>query len=327
MVLTVFITACQQSGPGPLNVYTGTEGLTINFLENNPPSEAYENSEIVVAAEIWNKGAHPLNETGDNYAVVHLNFDTLYFKGQNQQIYPLFAPSQTQKLIIQGKSETWPTGEKTIMQMANLKVNEIPGVREMPKTTVEASICYPYTTILSQNICIDGDIYDLDKNPVCRNRGTYTFSGQGAPISIYKLEVDMIPAGLVQGETTTFGQQTTMMSLKPSFKITMRNVGGGVVFTPNIYLFTDEVCSISNRYYEKDNINVVRVKAYLGNEELKCIGDSELTLYSNEGSIRCEVPEGKTYQINRNYESLLTIQAEYYYRTSTTKTIQIRRTY
>jgi len=326
-ILLIFLTGCGQSSPTPINVYTGTEGLTINFLENNPPKETYEDSELVVMAEVWNKGAHDLNGSEDNYAVVNLNFDTLYFTGQNPQLYPLFAPSQTQKLTLQGKSQSWPTGEKNYMQMANLKVNKITGTREMPTTTVEASVCYPYETILSQSICMDGDIYNLETTPVCRNKGAYTFSGQGAPIAITKLEVDMIPAGLAQGQTTSLGEETSSMKLKPSFKITFTNVGKGVVFTSNEYLLTQELCSISNRLYEKDNINTLKIKVYLGNDELTCMTNSEVKLYSNEGSIRCEVPQGKVYQINRNYESLLTIQADYYYRTSTSKTVQINRVY
>lgn len=278
-------------------------------------------------AEIWNKGAYSLNGTRDNYAIVNLNFDTLYFTGINPQLFPLYAPSQTQEITLAGKSGTWPYGEKQYMQMANLKINKIPGTREMPTTTLEASICYPYQTILSQNICIDGDIYSLEDNPICRNKGTYTFSGQGAPVAVTKLEVDMIPAGLTQGQTTSNGGQTTSMKLKPSFKITFRNVGNGIVFTSNEYLLTHEVCSLTNRLYEKDNINVLKIRAFLGNDELDCMSNSEVKLYSNEGSIRCEIPQAKVYQINRNYESLLTIQADYYYRTSTTKNIQIQRIY
>ena len=342
IMLTILVAGCTRTdNTQPINVYTGTEGVTIKFLQNTPQKSLYENSETLVIAEIWNKGAYSLNGSTGNYVTLNLNFDKLYFSGNIIEGFPLFEPSQTVWRTVQGKSQGMPYGERKLVQLASLKINSIPGTRESPKTIIDASVCYPYKTIISQMICIDSDIYGIDKSPVCRNRGTYTYSGQGAPVVISRIEADMIPAGIIGGSAAGSNPiigpggilegieqgniDTESVLLKPSFNIVLRNAGQGLVFSNDDFRFTSDLCSITDRIFERDDLNRIRVIAYLGDTELKCRPSNIVTMRNNEGSVRCEVEEEAISIVNRNYETLLTVEAQYYYRSIVSTEITINR--
>ena len=95
LLLTLIIFSCTPDNSQPVNVYTGTEGVEIKFLQNTPQKEVFEDSEILVMAEIWNKGAYSLNGSTGNYATLNINFDTLYFSGNQLEGFPLYDPQQT----------------------------------------------------------------------------------------------------------------------------------------------------------------------------------------------------------------------------------------
>jgi hypothetical protein len=72
-----------------------------------------------------------------------------------------------------------------------------------------------------------------------------------------------------------------------------------------------------------------RINATLGNMQLTC-AKPEIKIYSNEGSVRCWIDDSQNnaeipFDLNRNYELPLKVEAEYFYKVTTTKDVRINR--
>jgi len=319
LLVSLFILSSCGRRVGPIDIYTGTQGITLDFPKNIPPKKVYENQTFLVVAELWNKGSYSFNETRGDFGVVGVNYDPLYFSAAsttnfvgdllNYEDYPRF--------FLSGKGYDWPDGERLNKEVVFLKVNEIPGTRESPVVDVGMSVCYPYQTLLSKGVCIDVDTYDADQNPVCVNPGTYSFVGQGAPIAITKIEADMVPA--------------SMEEVQPTFRITLKNMQKGVVFTKDDKISTslaiDKVCNPQENIRNRDDINSLTIEAWLGadnkDSKLKCT-PNPVRIYEGDAEVTCFM-QGTTRGHNRNYMSLLTIKTNYIYRSQTTKKVRIVR--
>ncbi|MGV8162011.1 MAG: hypothetical protein ACP5N2_01605 [Candidatus Nanoarchaeia archaeon] len=339
--ISIFIAGCNGGGNNPkiVNVYTGTQGVTVQFTQNNPPVDMYEDSEVIVLAEIWNKGAFtPSEKDGDEPIMVSLNVDKIYFDVVYDigDVNTLTGLKDYLDFYLSGKSEVWPVGEKTIIPIARLKVNKIPGIRETPTTKIGVSACYPYKTYFAQSICVDTDMYDIEKDPICKNLKTYTYPGQGAPIIVSKLEVDMVPvrfeAGQVgmsipimneSGQFVNIGQGTEdqrNLVIRPYFRIYFTNVENGILMS---FEKATNPCVVG----PSSRGEALIVTASLGNMPLTC-AKPEIKLYSNEGSVRCwlnETDVSGQFELNRNYELPLKIEAEYFYKVTSTKDVKINR--
>ena len=180
----------RRTGPP---IFIGSDGIQIKFLNNAPSDIVYENQPVNVMVDVWNKGAYTPNMTED--IILNLRYDSLYFDelGAAGALLTLDPTGRIPPLA--GKSDIWPQGERTITTLQVLRTREILGTREMPTTNLEAVVCYPYKTFLTQTVCLETDIFEIERNPICRNRGTYTHTSQGAPIAITKVDVDIIPVG------------------------------------------------------------------------------------------------------------------------------------
>jgi hypothetical protein len=337
LIMTIFsllISSCTKS-PTDINVYTGTQGVTVQFTTNNPPAQIYEGSVVMLMAEIWNKGAFsPDTKSSQKTPPVYItvNVDDVYFK-LNDGNYQ----DNTLSVYLEGKSQVWPMGEKTIVPVGKLNVSEIPGTRESPTTKIEVSACYPYVTYFSESICVDTDIYNLETNPICKNQKTFTYpAGQGAPIIISGIDVDMIPVGVetnnvpisqpvldTNGQIQAIGHGTIAgkdIIIQPNFRIYFKNTDQGVILA---YEEGQNPCLTG----PASRGEVIKINASLGNTVLECT-KPEIQMYSNEGSVRCYLPASKVssqFELNRNYELPLRVEAEYFYKTTTVKDVQIIR--
>jgi hypothetical protein len=335
---SLFIASCSGNNPvGPVNIYTGTQGVTVQFTKNNPPLEIYESSEMLILAEIWNKGAFtPDKKMYDEPIMISINVDDVYLEILGKPTDSIFAKDEYMSLYLSGKSTVWPIGEKTIIPIVSLKANKILGTRETPTTRIEISACYQYKTYFAESICIDSDLYGLEKTPICKNKNTYTYSGQGAPVIVNKMDVDMIPVGVVTDPITRsvpivnssgglegIGQgieEGESIILRPNFRIYFQNAENGVILASN---------EIENPCTEgpASKGEAIRISAMLGNIPLTC-ARPEIKMYSNEGSVRCWIDEKDVpsqFELNRNYELPLKLEAEYFYKVTTIRDVRIMR--
>jgi hypothetical protein len=337
--LSLFIAGCSgNSTPKIVNVYTGTTGISAQFSTNNPPQEVYEDTDMMVYTEVWNKGAYSIEKLNQTPIVVYLGLDPWYFTFDDTHKDILLENLDDRaEIYLEGKSQTWPIGEKTMLPLALLHVNKLDGKIESPTTKISLNACYYYKTFFNQNICVDGDVYDLELKPLCKNKKVYTFSGQGAPVIISQVDVDMVPIGIEPGtavssapvldpktgqlvEIRQESQDTQSVIVRPSFRIYFKNVDTGLIVanTPG-----SNPCLGGSR-----NGDTIRIIVRLGNTELIC-AKPDIKLYAKEGSVRCSLPTnsdaGLPFTSNRNYELPLSVEAEYFYMTTTSREIKISR--
>jgi len=337
LMISLIISGCGSKTSGPVNIFTGTQGVSVELAQNNPPEEMYEDSETIVLAEIWNKGAYtPTKE--DEPIILSVNVDEVYFKMKYSTSEDKILKGITDYLTLElaGKSEISPIGEKTIIPVAQLVVNKIPGTRESPITQIDVSACYPYKTYFAESICVDTDIYSLDKDPICKNKKLFTYAGQGAPIIVSKMEVDMIPVRLdgkdismnvpIVNSTGQFEgieqgvEKGQNLVIRPNFRIYFKNTDKGIILAA---VDGKNPC-ITGPASRGESIII---KAQLGNTQLIC-AKPDIKMYSNEGSVRCWYNESTLipYDLNRNYELPLKLEAEYFYKVTTSRDIKIIRT-
>lgn len=342
LIIMTLTQGCTDRRTEPINFYRGSSGVEIDFLNNAPPRYVTENTIVSVMIDIWNKGAYTVPNTE---TTINLRYDPVYFSlNTEDDDFFLTRNPDGQLGEISGKSETWPQGESFVMPFAQLNVQEIPGTRESPTTNLELTICYPYKTYISEMICLDTDIYGVDTNPLCRNRERYTYSNQGAPIAINKLEVDMLPVGFVEttpgepahvplinqtGELIGIAPQTTterLVLIEPVIRIYARNIGQGDVFIPNEEnIDTTNLCSFRDETFQFREHNKIKLtKAKLDGFEMNC-EKKILNLANPSDFVTCRLHANQTGYLRQNIEVPFSAEFEYYYRDSTTKQIQIQR--
>ena len=139
------------------NLRTGSLGLTISFLQDNPPptihvEEGEENSFDIVL-EVSNKGVYPQPEDG-----IKLN-GKLYLSGYDKDIVEITTPSMDlSALAIDGKSSINLNGGSDLAVFkASVDYSKLPVERYEP--TLLAAACYNYLTIAGPSVCIDPDPY------------------------------------------------------------------------------------------------------------------------------------------------------------------------
>ncbi len=348
-ILSLSIQSCTQSRE-IFPKYAGTEGVIVDFLKNAPPPRVTEGSDANVMIEVANKGAYDL-PPGETF--VNLRFNPLHFNiDMADPNFELAVNPEGILGTIQGKSEAWPEGESFVLPLAKLNVQKIPGTMEQPETNLELTACYSYKTYLTQMICLDTDIYEVDSDPICRNRGSYAFSNQGAPIAINKIDVDMLPMGFVEtrpgvavnvpvidssGELIGIAPETTtekLILIEPVIRIYAKNVGRGSVFIsnePNVP--TADLCTLAQEsiFYENElgknqEFNKVKLSNMtLDGFEMDC-EDTVLNLANPKDYITCRLHANQTGYLRQNLQVPLSAELEYYYRESVTKPIEIQRT-
>src|SRR5687768_2204159 len=104
IVILLLLTACGTASR-TTQVFTGTEGLNIRFLDNAPPEEVYEGRPFPVRFEISNRGAYFAD-----YTTMYVTFsdDPLYIKGGITPYSPAIHNPYNDGL--EGKSLTYPQG-------------------------------------------------------------------------------------------------------------------------------------------------------------------------------------------------------------------------
>lgn len=336
MMLTLFfllfLVGCSSSPPGEVDVFTGTGAIEIETARNAPPDEVFESSFFLVSLDLQNRGAFSLfpTDTNTRTGYISVNYDSLYLRVQESNLdddgmIPFF---------LEGRSLTYPRGERDLINIARFEAADLDGGLGQPSTTIRVDACYPYETSLVQTVCIDADIFEEQTNPICQNRGSYRFSGQGAPLAVTNIEVLMIPEGLevsdaesqplelpdfLEGEERRI--QDEQFRLRPRFNIEFENRGQGRVFRDDISRQIKDQCI----RFEANRSAKFDMQAYLlnSNKTLKCQNDGVLTLRNGRGNIICELES--SLNISRNIEDRLAIDAQYLYTTQTDKTIEIVR--
>lgn len=302
LLTSIIITGCDGGGtPKSVNYRTGTEGLVIEFKTNNPPETVGEEDSFAVLLGMQNKGAFDLTYDNKEYGTVFYNYDPFYLEEEPT----ISSWAYDGEILLAGKSNSYPNGESTFVELTRFKVKKLEEQLETSKTQIFVNACYPYETFLSEEVCIDTNIYGENlRNQVCQKKNL-DLSSQGAPIAITSVEVDMLP---VQGK------------IRPSFKIIINNKGRGTVLSP---VKTSEISQACNSF-SKESFNKVSIRAALSNLSLECKPEI-VRLVDDEGYAYCYVKDENLLGRVDNYNAILNVKLNYLYSQSISQDITIKR--
>ena len=269
-------------------VRSGTLGLDIKFTQNVPPAQIYDTSDLTALLEIKNVGTYDLS--GNKCFVQLGGFDPTIIRGVNARQACGDLPGKN-VYSVDGSFETTEFHSGSIT---------LPHDVDNYKPTLVATACYEYQTIASPQVCVDPHFYELTaQQKSCQVRDFGVSGGQGAPVAVTYVNVDMVGS-------------------KAVFAIDIANVGGGRVVSPRAGI---QQCPVGLKY---DDFDEVRYRLELsGGRMIQCTPRNFLVrLTGDRGKVVCTFDVGNS----QAYETPLRIQLDYNYMQSLQKPLEIVRT-
>lgn len=305
--LSFFLVSCgvlnttNSNGDIP-DIHKGTVGLTMEFLKNTPPKEVFEETQFPILLRVHNQGTYSL-ENED--VLLTLGLERSYTKSiileETDEVNAGSTESEA-LFYVGGKTIANPRGDQEVVSFT-ATAGKIDPQSEAHPTTVIATLCYPYKTEFTTDVCVDRDpnnIYVVKK--ACNVQDISLGGGQGAPVAVSKVEVQMLPLEGGQG-------------VRPQFIFHVENKGRGEVINLD---FHKDFCRSKTGDFDHRNINAVQFSAKLSNQNLKCstsLGEGNgglIRLRAKSDRVRCTIEEGlDTEQIS--YVSPLVVVMEYGY--------------
>ena len=314
LILILFTLGCGTTSTKKttdVDVRVGFNGLLLEFLKNTPPQKLFEDDVFPVIIKVRNNGAYSLEK--DEKAILSLGIEKDYTK----KIELLVAGKVQSAGIgnaatfnLEGKSKINTKGEEEVISY-NIQAGKVDPQSEFHASTVIATLCYPYQTILDTTVCVDTDISNLRPGKkACKAQDLILNNGQGAPIAIAKIEVNMLPAEV--------DEKNQPRKIKPQFLIFIENKGQGTAIKKEV---VKDFCTKSDTSHE--NLNRVYVSAKLSNEELDCTPKEKessnekqalVKLKDKKELVRCTLEKEKSIQSSLDpYLSPLRIELNYGY--------------
>ncbi|MFH1510475.1 MAG: hypothetical protein ABIF10_02190 [Candidatus Woesearchaeota archaeon] len=280
----------------------GTKGLEMQLLQNSPPPKVYENSDILISAEISNLGAYDIE---NSYLALGIEDEYMEVRDWNGYIIKEKGTGSKRNTFgIQGKSQLMPEGQKSAITI-RAKTRTLEQQTETHTSVVALTACYKYKTILEQEVCIDPDVYNLRNEKKVCTVTPISLSSQGAPVAVVKIEPLMLDSEDSQ-------------QARPQFMIYIRNVGNGEVYSQSIM---EDACGSSA--ISKDNINMVSIKANVAGRGLQCT-PQQVHLKDKEGIVKCSMEQGVSKAGNA-FSSPLVVEIDYGYSFTVSRSVEIRR--
>lgn len=285
--------------------YQGSEGVRMDILDNAPPTEVFENDAFNIVVKLHNKGAYdliPTVERPEELAYFQLAYDSFYF-------LPLDA---TVAVPLEAKKYENQDGGFELVEFI-MTAKAIEGQREAPTTQLLFTLCYPYHTTFRSDVCIDGDPFGMDVRHKTCDSQTQTFSNQGAPIAVTKVEPRMPTR-----------RNNNRREVAPSFIITLKNLGNGNVLQRSSSPQQDCV-GMSGAGH--GTWGTATVTARLSDEPLSCIPQKISFMDRNQATTTCKLAsqDGFIPLEVLSRPDVLFVDVDYLYVTSETKEIRIRR--
>lgn len=332
------ISSCGSKSPTTAkeDVRTGTEGISMNFLPNNPPDKIHADNagtnNFDVILEIRNKGAYPqpedlvANSLGGPAGKIYLSGYDPYIMELTPKSGFSAAGTDLNKLALDGKSTINPSGGQDLLAFQGRIPDYGKLTTDIYNINLLATVCYQYQTVVGPTVCIDPDPFTtISQKKVCAVNGI-TLSSQGAPIAITRIDEE------------AFDQRT-------QFKITFKNVGGGDVIKKESLPKCDpygkgesaSATSLSSNKIERDDLDKVYLDyVKIADRPITCgpfidgtvKGSSGLVrMINGEGFIICELQKskGEYSQTNTAYTTPMVMKLSYGYRTTIQRTLQVIR--
>lgn len=294
-IIALFLTSCQYSGilkkeqikiPA---VHEGTQGVTLEFLQNAPPPEIYEDRLFQIMIQVRNAGA------------TDIRGGMLVLSVAEQQIS--METGKDQRYDLEGKSVYNPEGSREIKEYLAKTRLIMPSIKSQT-TPITASTCYPYQTKATALACIDTDLAGIVKTKPCRTSKITLSGGQGAPIAVTSVEPKMTP-------------HQDPEKIIPEFHIKIRNLGKGQAMTKDKVYQACTGTALGQESWDR-----VEISATLSDKKLNC--KPEKARLTEDTAIICTLEEGID-KTKGTYISPLSIETDYGYITSIVKNIEIKK--
>ncbi len=277
---------------GTTEVYTGTKGLEMSFVKNQPPSKIYDKDSLNILLELKNLGASDLSGSKCR----------LFISGYSNSIVRM-SDNDMDCGNLEGKTIYNPEGSYETVEFKAASM-ELPENMDTMSQNFLVEACYEYQTTANPVVCIDPRIYDLTTTEkACTVKDVTLSGGQGAPVAVTGVKVNM-------------------MKSRVQFKINVANLGKGTVLSQGTSIFQD--CPYNLQFYDYNLIDyeVDMSGATLESCSPQIDGGQRMRLVDNKGMIIC------TFQINDDttYSTPLSINLYYNYLDSVSKKVEIVKT-
>lgn len=276
--------------PEQIEVYnpqSGSEAISIEFIENMPPDPVYMCSDFNFGLEVKNLGATDIDAK-----------KSLFLIGAEDEFS--FVEGTSKDLALRGKSALVKQGDETVVFFpATSKLFEaFKRQRSLNYTTnVKAIACIPYATKANADVCINPDVLSKDKQG-CTPQTVSLSGGQGGPVGVTKVNPQMIAFG---------------STVKARIDVSLKKVSS----EGRIYALG----ALSNQCQTATQLNKVKVKVLLGSEEMTCDPSGLVNLYDNkESTVSCTTTLGHS---SGAYTTPVTVLINYTYYLSKGKEFKI----
>ncbi len=306
LLLIILITSCTSNNNNDAelekDLYKGTQGVILEYFENNFPDEVFENEKLDYAVKLTNKGPY----TAHNIRLlVSLEKGYMTFASDPEALTNIkvreIAP-------LEGKTIFNPLDDFDVVELPMI-VKSLDDLSEYHDTVILTTLCYDYKGIAIADVCIDPDPFDTtSREKECNLKESISLSGgQGGPVVIDKIETRM----MVNDDST----------VSPQFKIYVTNQGQGTVLKEGT---TRLVCNKESATTEV--YNIVRISKIQFSEftkkDFNCIPE-DLVLRNEQDFITCTLE--KSVNENYAYQTPLTVEIVYGYTESSSKEIKIKK--
>ncbi|MBS3103012.1 hypothetical protein J4458_06245 [Candidatus Woesearchaeota archaeon] len=322
LLLIVILAGCKNSqtkGAKSEQAFTGTQGLVVNFLPNNPPDKLIADSnqvEIPILIEVRNRGTYPAPDKSERWS----ENDVIFLSGFDPKLIPNWrvdnkdSGEENPKISLslkslEGKNILNPEGGYDSAEfVGSLDISNLKIDRYKPSFLVTA--CYNYVTRATPTVCIDPNPFSLTKEKKICDVKAVSLTNQGAPVAVTRIEEEILRNSF-------------------NFKIYFKNVGGGDVIA--VDKLNRCAPAPSSEKLDRKDIDLVKiVDVKLSDESIKdsCKPVAEVDgsrdyarLFNNEGFIVCSAP--KREEIKTAFTTPLSVELLYGYRNSISKTVEI----
>lgn len=296
LIIAVFLMSCQvgRETRGEQDFRIGSEGIYMIFMPNLPPSRIYDDEQTSIVLELHNRGAFGVGTANDR----------MYLSGFDPSIITGISTFGAEIPFMEGKSAFNLQGTKDFVSFNFVPTNLYArGIDRYP-FIVQATACYGYKTIASENVCIDPDPFaPTTKRKICIP-SSVSFGTQGAPIAVSSVDVEASPG-------------------RTRFRITINNVGNGRVYRAGPQFVNK--CSPNDQYGLEFNevdyvrLNKVEVSGLDITASCRPMDVDHIRLNNGIGTIVCEFRSfrgGAAYvtpliiDLSYGYENIISIPVE-----------------
>jgi hypothetical protein len=294
LLVLALITGCGSFSGGkdepPVSavfVATGTEGIVMNFVPDQPPAKVYTQSPLTFLVEIRNRGTYTVPS------------GTIYLTGYDPNIIMGLPPRYDLNQPLEGKSQFNPEGGYTTAEFSTSSV-VLPMSMPNYKPTFMLTACYPYQTVATPLVCIDSNPLDTATDKACRVQKVYATGSQGAPVAVQSIEAEARPNGMY-------------------FRIHIGNTAGGTEQASGTVFDMASMGACPGGLQYKD-LNVLEYQASISQQPLDCEPKADIRLVNGKATIFCKylnMPQIPAYQ------TPLEVRLIYGYKSSSSKVVEI----